>query len=336
MAPSTRFDAFQQQNPVVGYPLAVIYKFNDDQGSYLAALIAYYGFLSLFPLLALMTTILGVVLRSHEHLRQQLIDSALSQFPVIGPQLGEPSGLKGSTIGIVVSSLIALYGALGVAQAAQNAMNTAWAVPKNSRPNPFLARGRSVLLLLSGGLLLLGTVVLSSVNSSGALGSGLVHKVFFNLLALGLNVLVLLVLFRVASAPRLRLEDMIWGATVGAVVWRLLQVFGPVYINHVVKGSSTSNGVFALVLGLLAWIYLLAMTFVLSAEINVVRAHRLHPRSLLTPFTDDVDLTAGDQRAYSQYARAQRAKGFETVDVDFAHDGQYATAKRRSKRQGQG
>ena len=93
-----------------------------------------------------------------------------------------------------------------------------------------------------------------------------------------------------------------------------------------------TNSVFALVLGLIAWIYLGAVIVVLGVEINVVKAHRLYPRALMTPFTDNVDLTAGDQRAYSDYAEATRSKDFEQVDVSFEHDGQYATAKRRAQR----
>ena len=75
--------------------------------------------------------------------------------------------------------------------------------------------------------------------------------------------------------------------------------------------------IFALVLGLLAFLYVTAMAVVLCAEINVVRVEHLHPRALLTPFTDDVELTGGDKRAYTSQATAQRSKGFETVDVSF-------------------
>ena len=85
---------------------------------------------------------------------------------------------------------------------------------------------------------------------------------------------------------------------------------------------------FALVLGLLAWVFLVALGVVLGIELNVVRAKRLYPRALLTPFTDDVDLTPADRKAYAEAARAQRHKGFEDVDVTFAHGGQRASASR--------
>ena len=86
---------------------------------------------------------------------------------------------------------------------------------------------------------------------------------------------------------------------------------------RMLNGASATNGVFALVLGLLAFLYITATAVVLCVEINVVRVDQLHPRALLTPFTDNVDLTAGDRRAYTGQAEAQRSKGFEDVDVTF-------------------
>src|ERR1700754_4388080 len=119
MGLTQRVDEFQQRHPVVGFPLAVAYKFADDQGVYLAALMTYYGFLSLFPMLLLLASVLGYALRNDEQLRQQILDSTLSQFPVIGDQLRQPSGLEGSGLAIVIGALTAIYGALGVAQALQ-------------------------------------------------------------------------------------------------------------------------------------------------------------------------------------------------------------------------
>ena len=83
------------------------------------------------------------------------------------------------------------------------------------------------------------------------------------------------------------------------------------------KDASEINSVFALVLGLLAFFYLTAVTVVLCAEVNVVRAERLYPRALLTPFTDNVELTGGDHRAYTGQAVSQRSKGFEKIHVSF-------------------
>ena len=129
-----RLDEFQRRHSRASFPLAVLYKYVDDGGGYLAALIAYYAFVSLFPLLLLLSTILGLVLAGDPDLQQRVLDSALSQFPVVGDQLGQPNQIGGGAIGVTVGILGSLYGGLGVGQAVQNAMNTTWAVPRNSRP----------------------------------------------------------------------------------------------------------------------------------------------------------------------------------------------------------
>src|SRR5918995_1028479 len=165
-------DRFQRRHPAAGFPIAVIYKYMDDDGHFLGALVTYYGFLSLFPTLLLLATVLGLVLAGNPELQQQLLDSALAEFPVIGPQLARPEGLGGGVTGIVVGGLVALYGALGMGQALQHAMNTVWAVPRHSRPDPFTSRGRSLLLLCTLGLLLLTSTVISAVGTGAAAYGG--------------------------------------------------------------------------------------------------------------------------------------------------------------------
>ncbi len=312
-----RLDRLQRRHPVAGFPIAVIYKYVDDSGPFLAALITYYAFVSLFPLLLLSTTILGFVLAGDPELQQRVLDSALSQLPVVGEQLGDPRGLGGGTLGIVVGVLGALYGGLGVAQAVQYAMNTAWTVPRNDRPNPILARGRSLLLLATAGLAVLGTTALSTVGTGGAGSFGALMRTLVLIASILINAVVFTFAFRLATARRLTLRDVLPGALIAAVLWQLLQTFGVTYVSRVMDSASAVNGVFALVLGLLAFLYLAAVAGVLCVEINVVRVDKLYPRALLTPFTDDVDLTPGDRRSYTGKAKAQRLKGFETVHVTF-------------------
>jgi hypothetical protein len=97
----------------------------------------------------------------------------------------------------------------------------------------------------------------------------------------------------------------------------MLQSYGVVYVGRVVNRASEINSVIGFVLGLLAYIYLVVVVFVLAAEVNVTRTRRLWPRALLTPFTDDVDLTDADVMAYGDQARAQRTKGYESIEVRF-------------------
>lgn len=327
-----RLDRYQRKHRRFGLPIAVVYKFFDDQGGYLAALITYYGFLSIVPLLLLATSTLGFLLAGDPALEQRILDSALSQFPVIGDQLTGPEGLSGSSVAVIIGSLGALYGALGVVQAAQNAMNIAWAVPRNKRPDPFMSRLRSALLLMTAGLAILATTALAafgSRQSSMGGGLGLLLDVLATLLAVALNAGVFTFAFRLLTVADIRTRDVLPGAIAAAVVWQLLQTAGVAFVENVVQKADPTNSVFALVLGLIAWTYVGAIALVFCVELNVVLAEKLYPRALLTPFSDDVDLTPADRKAYTGYATAQRAKGFQDIDVDFDNDGQNATALRR-------
>jgi YihY family inner membrane protein len=320
MGAAERLDAYQRKHPWAGFPLAVVYKFFDDQGAYLAALITYYGFLSLFPLLLLLSSILGFVLQNDPALQHQILDSALRQVPVLGRQLDQPGGLSGSVAAVVVGVAVAIYGALGIAQALQNAMNVCWAVPRHRRPNPFLARLRSLMLIGTAGLALIGTTVLSALGAAaGAYGVdlGWIGQLLLLAGSVLVNAAVFVLAFRISTAHRQTVRQAAPGALTAAVVWQVLQAFGTTYAGHVVRDSSDTYGVFAVVLGLLGWIFLGAVGVVLAVELNVVRAKRLYPRALLTPFTDDVQLTDADERAYRGSARAQQLKGFQSVKVTF-------------------
>lgn len=309
-------DRLQRRSRVAGFLVAVVYKYVDDQGSYLAALITYYAFVSLFPALLLLTTVLGVVLVGHPALQAQILQSAVAQFPVIGKQLGQPQGLSGGTVGVVIGIAGALYGGLGVGQAAQNAMDAMWAVPRNIRPDPIRSRLRSLLLLLVLGSALIATTVLSAVNRASR-SLGVVASAGIVVVAVAINTGVCLLVFKVATARDVTYRQVLPGAVAAAMVWQLLQWFGAVYVGHVVKSASATNSVFALVLGLLAFLYLISTTLLLCGQVNVVATDHLYPRALLTPFTDDVELTRGDRDTYTGLAKAQRAKGFQHIDVTF-------------------
>ena len=148
---------------------------------------------------------------------------------------------------------------------------------------------------------------------------------------MAINIAVFIQVFRICTAEGVPVRDVVPGAITAAIFWQLLQLFGTAYVGNVVKGAGATYGVFALVLGLFAWIFLAAVGVVISAEINVVRSRRLYPRALMTPFTDNVDLTAADRRAYTDAAQAQRFKGFESVTVRYDDDGQQASARRRAR-----
>ena len=165
MSMVSRADAYQRRHRWVGLPLAVLYKFADDQGTYLAAQITYYGFVAAFPLLLLLATILGYALHGNPHLQRQVLDSALAQFPVIGGQItADIRSFHGSLVGLVIGMLGCVYGGLGIVQAVQSTLNKVWGVPRDSRPDPVRARLRSLLLLAFGGVSVIATTVLSALG----------------------------------------------------------------------------------------------------------------------------------------------------------------------------
>jgi YihY family inner membrane protein len=309
-------DRLQQRSRVVGFAIAVVYKYIDDQGGYLAALITYYAFVSLFPLLLLLTTTLGVVLVGHPELQHQVLSSTLRQFPVIGDQLDRPQALSGGGVAIIVGIAGALYGGLGVGQAIQNAMDSVWAVPRNNRPDPLRSRLRSLLMLL-----VLGSAAIAStmISAAGHVTDafGVISKAALVLVAVAINAAICMVLFKVTTARPLGWAQVVPGALAAALVWQLLQWFGAAFVSRTVKTASVTNSVFAVVLGMLAFLFLMSMTLVLCAELNVVRVDRLHPRALMTQFTDNVELTSADRQTYTKRAKAERAKGFQHVHVTF-------------------
>ena len=313
-------DGYQRRHGWLGLPLGVVYKFFDDQGGYLAALITYYAFLSIFPLLLLASSILGFVLQDNPELRADILESAVAQFPVIGGELGTTQGLTGSTVAIVIGLLGALYGALGIAQATQHAMNVAWSVPRNRRPNPLFSRLRSLLLLAIAGLSVLSITLLSLLAAElGWLGAeeSVWSRMLVTVMTVGISTVVFSLLFWLAPTDDHDIRDVVPGALMAALLLHGMQLLGAAYVGTVVTNTSLTYGVFAVVLGLLAWIYICAVLMVMCIELNVVVERELYPRALLSPFTDDVDLTDADRRAYTAYANAQRTKGFENVHVTF-------------------
>jgi YihY family inner membrane protein len=309
-----RVDEVQRRRPVFGLPFAVAKKFGEDSAGNLASLIAHYGFLSLFPLLLALTTVLGIVLADHPDLQRRVLDSALAQFPVIGDQIEQNiHSLNGSIFALVVGVGGALWGGMGVMKTAGNAMDEIWEVPKRDRPTFVRAALRAALMLVVLGAGVVITALLSGFGTAGSTS-------FFPLRAIGLavaavvNVGLFVLGFRVLTVRDIAVRDLLPGAVVAGIGWLLLQSFGGYYITHQLRGTSQTYGMFAVVLGLLAWIYLQAQLTLFAAEVNVVRVAKLWPRSLTG------DLTDADKRALASYAEVEERRPEMDVGVGFATD----------------
>lgn len=303
-----RLDCYQRMHAWLAVPLATAKKFGEDDAGDLAALIAYYSFFSLFPLLLALVTILGFVLQGNPELQHRIVDSALAHFPVLGEQIRTNIGrLGGNWPALGVGVVGALWAGMGAMDAAQNAMNSVWDVPVREKPNFVARKLRSLLMLLVvGGALFLTAASAAVTSSVGSIGT--VGRILAPLLSTAINIGVFVVAFRLLTERNLRWADVVPGAVVAGVAATVFQVAGGVIIAHSLRGASQTYGAFAVVIGLLSWLHLQAQVILFAAEINVVRARRLWPRSL-----DIEDLTDADRRALAAYAEVEERVPGEKV-----------------------
>ena len=304
-------DQFQQRHTILAVPFAVVKKFGDDQAGKHAALLAYYGFLSLFPLLLVFVTLLAYALDGNPQLQQQIIDAAEAQFPVLGtPFQASVRVIEGSGVGLVVGILGTLWGGLGITQSAQDAMNAVWSIPHRHRPNFWwrLVRGLGSLLLVAAGV-----ITATILAQLGEIGPGVLGRALPFTASLLLNLLLLLVLSQVLTGRWVAWRRLLPGAAFGAVGWSVLQTLGVYVLDRQLQQANLIYGVFAVVIVLLSWLYLSARLLLYAAEVNVVLARRLWPRSLLQP-----PLTEPDRRVLAALAETERRRPEETVEVRFS------------------
>lgn len=311
------FDRFQQRHTWLGFPLAVRQKYSDDQGGYLAAVITYYGFFSIFPLLLVAVTILGYALRGHPGLESSIVNSALGQFPLIGHDL-RVHRLGGSAVALGIGLALALWSGMGVFLAAQNAMEQLWGIPYRRRPDFIHARGRALLLLLTLGGGALGTTILSGLGTFGA-SYGTAWKIGSIALSTLLDIGLFWVAFRLLTTKDVTWRCLRGGAIAAGVAWQILQALGTYYVGHELKHASSVYGTFGTVIGLLSFIYLSAHVTLLAAEGNVVATRRLWPRSFGAILEQPA--TEADERTLASRARVEERRSDERVEVEFDRTG---------------
>jgi membrane protein len=308
-------DSLQRRHAWTAFPVAAVKKYGDDQAGYLAALIAHYGFFSVFPLMLVLVSALGILLADNAELQRSIIDSALAQFPIVGPTIAEEiEAITGNPLALTVGIVAALWAGLGVVQAAQNAMNRIWDVPRKDRPNFLISRLRSLLLLL-----VLGATLLASTFFSGLAvlrsANGALIRTWELAVSLLFNLALFLLSYRVLTRLNLRWRDVLPGALVAAVLWTALQGVGGYYVDHTIRRASNVYGTLAFVIGLLVWIHLGAQITLYCAEINVVRVRKLWPRSLAPPLTD------ADRRAVRAGTLAEWRLPGQHIEVTFDPEG---------------
>jgi YihY family inner membrane protein len=309
-----KVDDFQQRRPPLAFLFAVIKKFGDDSAGSLAALIAYYGFLALFPMLLVLITVLGLVFANDPGFQQRVVGSTLSQFPIVGPQLAGPHGVHslraGSVAGLIIGLIVLVWGSLGVTRAAQTAMAQVWNVPAVDRPGfgPRLVRSLGFV-----GVLGLDAVVITVVAGFASFGGHSVGlRVAAALVAVTADVALYIVAFRILTPPAIPRRSLIPGAVIAGVAWAILQYVGGYLVGHQLRHSGQVYGYFASILGLIGFLYLACQVTLYAAELNVVRTRHLYPRSIVPP-----PLTPADERVLVDIAREAERRPEQRVAVEF-------------------
>ena len=310
-----RADRWQQRHPSVAVPWAVQKKYGNDDASLLVVALGWYGFTAIYPLLLAVITVLGFV--GVRALGSGVV-STLHRFPVIGQQFSLAKGaatLHGSPIGLAIGLVGLVYGAQGVTQTAQAAMNRVWNVPDLDRPGYLPRLGRSVAALACIGSAFLANAVAGGLATSG--GAGLGVRVVIVAAQVVVNAGLYLAVFRLLLAPKARIatRQLVPGAVLGAVAFTVLITVGTALVSHELRNESATYGAFASVIGVVTFLLLLAKLSVYAAELNPVLARRLYPRALPTGPPLDADRRVAAARVAEARQRAD-----ERIEVGFAGD----------------
>jgi YihY family inner membrane protein len=283
-----RLNHYQQNNHLLAFSYAVIKKYGEDNAGYQAALLTYYAFLALFPLLLVLTTLTDTTLAQYPHAQATVLKGITDYFPLLGNQLAlHIHTLHRSGFALFAGILFILYGARGVASAFSHGVQQIWQIPPKDRPGFPHSLFKSFALLIIGGL---GFLV-ASISAGLAAAAG--HGIMFRGLSIAVNLLILFWLFTFLinfSLPRhVPLSETRTGAAFAAIGLVILQLLGGYILAHELKSLDALYSYFAISLGLLFWIYLQAQMLFYAVEISIVSSHKLWPRSLNASHPTAVD-----------------------------------------------
>lgn len=306
-----RLDAWQQRHKPAAFVFGVVKKYGDDNAGQLVASLSHAAFVSLFPLLLVLVTILGLVAASDPALQHRVLDAVTAQFPLMSQDLrGNVHQLqKSSLIGLIIGLIVTAWGTTGFAQAGMFAMAQIWNIPGPARPGYLQRLGRTGLFLLVLAVGVIVTTALASLTAFGSQGPAIV--IGADALALATNMGMYLLGFRVLTPRGVPAGHLVPGAMLAGFAWTVLQAGGALVVSHFLHSGSV-YGIFGIVLALLAWIYLVLQVTVYAAEVNVVRARGLWPRSLVQP-----PLTEADRAALALQPLQNQRREEQQISVTF-------------------
>ena len=306
-------DGWQRRTRWAAVPYGVVKKFGDDNANLLVVALAWYGFTAIFPLLLVVVTLFGFI--GAQSIGTGLIRT-LHEFPVVGSSFNpaSPGALHGSALGLAIGLAGLLYGAQGVTQTAQQAMATVWNIPQTQRTG-FLPRlGRSLAGLFTIGAAFVVNAFVTAYATGGTASYAIRVPVLAGLLVI--NAGLYFATFTLLTAKAVGPRGLLPGAVAGAVAFTALITIGTGLITHQLKNTSATYGAFGTVIGIVAFLLLLAKLSMYAAELNPVLARRLYPRSL--PLGGEP--TDADRQVLSAIVHAEQRRDDQTIDVAFGDD----------------
>lgn len=247
-----------------------------------ASLLSFWAFLSIFPLLVVATTIVGLLLQDNPDLQDDIINSALADIPVLGPQLArDPTAIEGNVFVLVVGLLAALWSGTKVFMGTQLAFDDVWEIPVDERSPMPVERLRALVALGIIGISHLISIGLSAlVQTAGLPGIG---RVLLIIGSMAIHIVVIAAMYRYLTSADLSWRDVWPGAIIAGVIYGVLQHYATALVGRISENASETYGNFAVVLGLVTWLGLLAMTTVMCAELNAAIVRRASNASPTPP-----------------------------------------------------
>ncbi|HET9691034.1 MAG TPA: YihY/virulence factor BrkB family protein [Acidimicrobiales bacterium] len=306
-----RFDQWQQRHRAPAVVWAVNKKYGDDRGGYLAALIAYYGFISIFPLMLAAFSIAAFVLGGHVNALSSIYKH-LANFPVLGPSVAalEKGHLSGSILAVVIGLLGLVWGATGLAKTMQHVNDEAWNVPGRER----IGFPDTIIVSLEWFAVFgLGVVLSFGLSSFGAaIHWGAIGPIVSNVVAFAVDLGFYLVSFKLFTHKEATWRQLLPGAVLGSLSWTVLTGVGIGLLQHDVSHASALYGTFGTTIGLIGFVYLIARISIYGVELNVVLDRHLWPRTVTSP-----PLSTADRQQLIDLARREERSKDETVRVEF-------------------
>jgi YihY family inner membrane protein len=307
-----KVDAKQKRSTPVAVAVATFKKYSEDRSSNMAAMVAFWGFFSIFPLLIVLVTCLAWLLPASD--KASVLGHVAKMLPLLDPST--VSGLGGSWWVLVIGLLTALWSGTGVVRTLQFAFDSVWEVPYHDRIGLAQQTLRSLWVLATIGLGLVLTTLVSGVvvGSANGIHLGVLGRIGGYVLAAVLDVGIFVAAFRILTPRVDSVREVLPGALLAGIAFFILQELSALIVSHYVQNAQATYGQFATVITILWWFYIQAVITLLGAQLNVVLRCGFYPRSLA-----DAPSTQADRRVLEAYAAERAYHPTQRVTTQISH-----------------